>query len=159
MDLPVPARYLPIIDFYLDFLKKVVVNEGKVVSYTSQPSHIKHMEDLLLGFEVEAFFADNIFFVYLMKQAYKMWQLFLPTILSLPDERAVYLYTPYEFVPANYMGKDSFFNEWLSINADRSVLLNDDNYYYTDVDNYSWTQQLRSRDHNKNHDMVWSISR
>ena len=82
---------------------------------------------------MEAFFADNTFFVYLMKQAYDIWVEFYLYIPSLPDDRLVYLYTPYEFVSRKHIDKPSFFKEWLTINANKEIVLTGKGTYHTKV--------------------------
>jgi len=51
-----------------------------------------------------------------MSQVYSSWKEFYPYINTLPNERSIYLHSPYEFVPPVYIDNVGFFNEWLSIN-------------------------------------------
>jgi len=107
----VPDAYTSVFDIYLNFLndKQIIIND---------------IDTLLLCFDMESFFADNEFFKYLISQCYPLWREFYPHINTLPDDRSVYLYSPYEFVPSKYMDKDSFFDEWLDINQNKQVVLN-----------------------------------
>ena len=136
IDIIIPPEYWPVVDIYLDFINKISYNEKGKVLYTHSFLVISNIDILLLCFFMEAFFEDNAFFVYLMQQAYGIWDKFYPDIKLLPDERLIYLYTPYEFVPEKYIDKESFFREWLSINANEDITLNGNRVYHTDVKYY-----------------------
>jgi len=136
VDISVPPRYLPVIDIYLDFISKISYDKEGEVIYPANLLVISNIDDLFLCFFMETFFEDNSFFVYLMDQAYSIWNEFYPTISLLPDERLVYLYTPYELVPEEYMDKEGFFKEWLQINANKNIILNGNKVYRTIVNYY-----------------------
>ena len=136
VDITVPSRYLPVIDYYLDFIDKVSHDEKGEVVYPDDLLIIDGVNDLFLCSSMETFFGDNAFFVYLMDQAYSIWNEFYPIISLLPDERLIYLYTPYEFVPEKYMDRESFFKEWLHVNANKNIVLNSNEIYHTDVKYY-----------------------
>jgi len=59
---------------------------------------------------MEMYFADDTFLVYLMGQAYKMWDMFYPHVASLPNQAAIYLYCPFEFVPNKYINTSLSFD-------------------------------------------------
>jgi hypothetical protein len=120
----IPYRYSFVFGIYLDFLYR-------------KDHGINDVNVLLLCFDMESYFADEQFFEYLMSQAYVMWSTFYPTISSVPDERLVYLYTPYEFVPHKYMSNPSFFNEWLDINQNKKITIDGNEMYHTDVRYYN----------------------
>jgi len=107
----VPNEYTPVFDFYLDFLN-------------GNPLTINDVNILLDCFDMESFFADDEFFTYLMSQAYSMWNEFYPLIETLPDERLIYLHSPYGVIPTKYFSMPSFFNEWLNINQNKRIILN-----------------------------------
>jgi len=118
----VPVTYTNIFYIYFKFLN------GNNIP-------IDNLDTLLLCFRMESYFADNKFFEYLMLQTYTMWSTFYPHISELPDERLVYLYTPYEFVPIKYMNNPSFFKSWLQINQNKQVTINN-GIYHTDTTYY-----------------------
>jgi len=126
----VPAQYLSIIDICVN--KICYDRKGQAVYHDELPV-ISDVKPLCLCFFIETFFADSVFFGYLIRQAYTIWDELYPCIPSLPDERSVYLYTPYEFVPKDYMSRESFFSEWLTINANKLVSLSGSRTYHTDV--------------------------
>jgi len=136
IDIIVPPEYWPVVDIYLDFVSKISYDEKGEVLYPNNLLVVIDIDTLILCFFMEAFFEDNAFFVYLMQQAYGIWDKFYPDIKLLPDERLVYLYTPYELVPKRYMDKESFFREWLQINTNKDVILNGNRVYHTDVKYY-----------------------
>jgi len=123
IDIEIPFDYWSTIDIYLEFVNKIYFDDSGQVIYPDNLPTIDEPETLTLCFYMESFFEDHTFFIYLMKQAYAIWSAFLPYIHTLPDERLVYLYTPYEFVPDKYRDKLSFFKEWLDINANKQVVL------------------------------------
>jgi len=137
VDINVPPQYSSVLHIYLDFVNKISFDELNKVIYPDNLLSIDDVDTLLLCFDMESFFADQAFFVYLMRQTYKVWNSFYQHVPSLPDERLVYLYTPYEFVPEKYMNRPPFFKEWLEINANSKVVLNGNEVYYTDVTYYS----------------------
>ena len=138
VDIVVPSVYSSVINFYLDFINKIFYNEKGGVVYLDDLLVINDTDDLVLCFFMETFFADSTFFIYLMQQAYDIWDEFYPNISLLPDERLIYLYTPYELIPDKYKNRESFFKEWLSINANKNIVLNgnSDEVYHTDVAYY-----------------------
>jgi len=136
IDIIVPSEYSSVIYLYLYFTHKISYDEKGQVTYPKSLPVISDADTLFSCFFMEAFFADDAFFSYLMKQAYGIWSEFYPDIKLLPDERLVYLYTPYELVPKKYMDKESFFREWLSINANEDITLNGNRVYHTDVKYY-----------------------
>ena len=142
VDIVVSARYLPVIDIYLDFINKISYDEEGKVVYPDSLRVINNIETLILCFYMESFFGDSAFLVYLMGQAYNMWNEFLPHIEGLPGERLIYLYTPYEFVPWHHIDTPSFFKEWLAINGNTEIVLNGKYHYFTEVVYYP-SQQLK----------------
>jgi len=124
VDITIPPRYLPVINIYIMFINTISFDDKGRVVYPDNLPIINNTHDLLLCFFMEAFFADTAFFDYLMTQAYDIWYDFYPHIHSLPSERSIYLYTPYHFVPYDYMDKEVFFNEWLTINSGNNITLN-----------------------------------
>jgi antitoxin component YwqK of YwqJK toxin-antitoxin module len=133
VEIIVPSQYLSVIDIYLDFINKIFYNDKEEVVYPNDLLVISDINTLIQCFLMESFFADDTFFVYLMSQAYGMWNEFYQHISSLPDERLVYLYSPYWFVPNKYMNKESFFKDWFKLNANKNIMLNGKNLYHTDV--------------------------
>jgi len=137
VDIFVPPRYTPVTDYYVDFITKISYDKKGEVTYPINLLTISDINVLFLCFFMDIFFGDSVFFPYLMKQAYGIWHGFYPTISLLPDERLIYLYTPYELIPDEYMNRESFFREWLQINANTAITLNGNNLYHTDVTYYS----------------------
>lgn len=137
IDIDVPLEYSSVINIYLDFISKISYDEEEKVVYPDNLPVITDIDTLLLCFFMESFFADDTFFLYLMYQAYGIWSEFYPDVKLLPDERSIYLYTPYEFVPQEYMDKESFFKEWLDINANKDVTLDKTEVYHTEVTYHS----------------------
>ena len=136
IELEIPPQYWSVIDIYLEFIGKIYFDdEGKVV-YPNDLPVISDIKTLLLCFDMESFFADHAFFIYLMGEAYTLWSEFFPRIRTLPDERLAYLYSPYEFVPEEYRQRPAFFKEWLSINANKEIVLNGDEVYHTFISYY-----------------------
>jgi len=119
----IKKEYIPIFNIYLAFLYGNLNPHGG----------IKNVNTLISCFKMESFFIDGDFFEYLMDQAHSLWDQFVPLISQTPDERLVYLYSPYEFVPTKYMDRDTFFNEWLKINSNINIVLNGNAIYYTNT--------------------------
>jgi len=124
VDIKVKQKYLHDLPIYVNFL------------YGKNHGTITNVDILLNCFDMESYFSDDEFFKYLMKQVYTIWDQFFPVINQVPDERMVYLYTPYEFVPSKYMTNPSFFDEWLKINSNVIIILNMYDEYHTDVHYY-----------------------
>ena len=137
----VPSQYLLVINIYLDFVNNILCNdEGQITCHGSLPT-INDVKTLTLCFVMESFFADNTFFVYLMRQAYSVWNEFfsLYSISQSQYEMLIYLYTPYEFIPEEYRNRPSFFKDWLAINANKEVVLcgQGNDVYHTIVTYYA----------------------
>jgi len=128
-----PSRYSLVLYIYLDFINKISFDKDGRVTYPDNLFSIRNTKTLLLCFNIESFFADQTFFVYLMRQAYEVWDRFYRYIPYVPDERMIYLYTPYEFVPDKYRNLQTFFDAWIKINANREIVLNGNEVYHTDV--------------------------
>lgn len=105
----------------------VLRNESPVISSAEQ---------LVACFMLESLFSDDKFLDYCLLQVYHIWDSFRPLISSLPDERWMYLRTPYEFVPDKYMSVVDFFHQWLSLNRNKTVTLNSNEVYYTKLESY-----------------------
>jgi len=130
----IPKQYnTAVVNVYTDFLHNNNVS-------------IANVKILLQCFYLESFMVDNMFFIYLMSQAYKIWDEFYPCVNNTPNDRLVYLYCPYEFIPSKYMDDPHFYKEWLQINKNKIVTLvrksfdvvtsltsNYNEEYYTDV--------------------------
>ena len=140
IELEIPPQYWSVIDIYLEFIGKIYFDDEGEVIYPNDLPVISDIKTLLLCFDMESFFADHAFFVYLMTQTYTLWSEFFPYIHTLPDERLAYLYTPYEFVPEEYRQRPAFFKEWLEINANKEVVLNSNEDYHTEVIYYKNNQ-------------------
>jgi len=121
LSIDVPVRLIPVFDIYIDFLNR------NPRSINNIKQSIKSVSDILTCFDMESYFADNKFFKYLISQTYTMWDEFYPNISKLPDDRTVYLYTPYEFVPHKYMSNPVFFNRWVYINQNKYITLKRNN--------------------------------
>ena len=128
----VKNKYVPVFNIYLAFLHNSINSHDDINLH----NNIKDINTLMLCFDMESYFIDNEFFRYLMDKAYSMWNEFVPLIAKTPDERLVYLYSPYEFVPTRYMDKDTFFDSWLEINSNVDIVLNGNDVYHTDVTYY-----------------------
>jgi len=116
----VKDKYKHIFNIYLNFLY-------------NKKQRIKHVNVLVECFDMESFFIDMKFFMYLIQQAYGVWTEFLPVIQQLPDTRTIYLHTPYEFIPDSYTSNPAFFNAWLKINANSTITINNHHGYSNDV--------------------------
>jgi len=116
----VPAAYTTVFKYYLGLL-----NDSRI--------RINDVDILLLCFNMESFFVDDTFFKYLIFEAYPLWNSFYPHIGELPDERSVYLYAPYEFLPDVYVERFVFFDEWTRINDGKQIFINVGEVYYTKV--------------------------
>lgn len=140
ISIPIAADYSVVINIYLEFVK---VAHSPPLPVGQLPV-INDVNQLLLCFFMESFFVDSSFLIYLIGQAHGLWKDFLPHIQRLPDERTIYLYSPYEFIPDDYRQKASFFDEWLALNDNKQVILNRDNskIYYIQV-SYHSNGQLR----------------
>ena len=95
---------------------------------------IKDAEVLSRCFDMESWLIDEIFFEYLMLEAYKIWEEFQPYIRRVPDIRLFYLYVPFPLVPHNYTDRVSFRKEWATINKDRKVSL----LFHDKTEHYSY---------------------
>jgi len=133
----VPQQYLYVIGIYLEFITKVSTSDKSELVDSSNLAVIDSVDKLLSCFLMESFFDDSTFFDYLIGQAYNVWNEFYPHVSSLPNDRSVYLYSPYEFVPKACMNKEGFFKEWFDINANKDIVLNTKDTYCTYVRYYS----------------------
>jgi len=124
----IPSKYAPVLDIYVNFVNGTYI---PVADISGRPD-VNIIVPLC--FDMESYFADNEFLRYLMFLVYPIWKDFYPTISKVPDERLVYLYTPYEFVPSEYMNNPSFFKTWLEINQNSKITLNGNEVYHTDVE-------------------------
>ena len=117
----VPDTYTHVFNIYVDFLyggkPPIVFND-----IANQYGTI--IEALLICFDMESYYADDLFFKYLMSAAYPVWNEFIPHITDLPDERTIYLHTPHKYIPLKYINKPIFFNEWLTINQNKKIVVN-----------------------------------
>jgi len=101
---------------------------------------ITSVEELLQCLSIEDYYEDKDFLIYLIPQAYKFWSIVAP---YLPDDDEVWLRTPYEFVPTNLRNQEKFFNDWLELNANKQVVLNDNEIYYTNLTYYDANKKQR----------------
>ena len=136
VEFSIPSQYSSVIDIYLDFINKISYDSKGVVVYPDTLLAIRDVEILVNCFFMKSFFLDNSLFAYLMGQAYGIWDEFYLYIPSLPDEELVYLHTPHKFVPEKYIKREGFFKAWLSINANKIVVLNGKDTYHTGATYY-----------------------
>ena len=136
MDITIPHKYTHVIDIYINFLLHHMtsnknVNKIKTV-HGQQTRNMQHVSDsdkwtvdtLYACFDMESYFADDKFFNYLICKAYSMWEEFYPIIDKLPNQRLIYLHTPYQYVPDNVMAKQTFFDEWIQTNKHKDIVIN-----------------------------------
>jgi len=135
VEISVPLQYVPVINIYLVFVNQTS-SHGKEEAHHSDLPAINDVKTLALCFVMESFFADSTFFAYLISQAHGIWSAFHLHIPSLPDDRSVYLHSPYEFVPGKYRNRPSFFKDWLAINHNKEVVVNGNEIYHTRVTYY-----------------------
>jgi len=133
VEIKVLPEYWPVIGIYLNFIGGVSYDDKDQLVYPDNLPVIDDAKTLSVCFYMESFFDDQVFFGYLMKQAYAMWSKFLPLIDGCPHDRQIYLYSPYEFVPVQYRESPIFFEEWLTINANKEIVLEGDVTYYNQV--------------------------
>jgi len=144
-------RILLCFDIYFNFL-----------THHDAHTHIKQVNILLMCFNMESFFDDDTFLKYLITEThiyiyiYPVWNEFYSHIGELPDEREMYLYTPYQFVPDTYMNKPSFFNQWISINQNKNIILNNYEVYHTVVTYYD--DHHNQNNQNKESDISYKSS-
>ena len=121
----IPYEYSDVIGNYIDYL-------------TGEPGKITTVGELKHCFEMETLFDNKHYFVYLMSQAYNIWNEFYPLIASFPEDKQkeIYLHTPYEFVPNDLISKQLFFDAWLEINKNTIVTLNGNEQFHTDFKYY-----------------------
>ena len=134
----VPQQYNSVFDIYLNVLNSnyTPVNDvSKLLDCFSAAD---------LRFNMETFFADDMFFNYLMTQSYMIWNEFYSHINSLLDTRMVYLHTPYEFVPQKYMNTSSFFKDWIQINQNNIITINYNKVYYTNTTYYGNSTYIKT---------------
>ena len=74
---------------------------------------------------MEAYFVDDRFFAYLMKQVYRVWDDFLPYIGQLPDDRMFYLQLPFPLLSNKYGSNANFVREWskLRLNRNKKIIV------------------------------------
>jgi len=120
IELDVKPEFTKAFHFYIDFL-------------LSRKSIVTSAEELLQCLAIEDYYEDKDFLIYLVSQAYKFWSTIFP---YLPDDDEVWLRSPYEFVPVNLRTQQAFFDDWLAINANKEVVLDDNRVYHTDLTYY-----------------------
>lgn len=111
MEVVVPTKYHDVFLNYFNYL-------------SSQCEKINNLKTLLLCFDMETYFDDQQYFQYLIQCAYWIWFEFHPHISSLVNERDIYLYSPYEFLPDNYKDNKQFFKEWRKMNENKMIEIN-----------------------------------
>jgi len=126
VDITVPVEYLSVIDEYVNYINRPTTGGYDTVIDSD-------VGTLVSCFFMETFFADSTFLTQLIKYAYGIWCEFVPFIPSLPNKRQIYLHSPYEYVPDDYMSREAFFNEWLQLNANSDIILNGDETCSTEV--------------------------
>ena len=138
----IPSKYTSVFGIYLNFLSynKQTTSIG---DNNSDNSDVKEwnlettsLDTLLLCFNMESYLCDEKFFMCLMRRSYDMWYEFYPNINKLPDERMVYLHTPYFFIPTKYMDNAIFFKQWLDNNKEEAIRLNRSECYVTIISYY-----------------------
>lgn len=127
----IPSQYSVLINHYLDYLDRRRVK-------------IEIAQELILYLKMATYFEDTKYFSYLMECVHNIWTEFRPLIKELhPDiQREIYLYIPYLFIPTEYTSKNSFINEWMTINANKIIVIDKRVRYHTDVEYYN--KQLKS---------------
>jgi len=127
IELDVKPDFTEAFHFYIDFL-------------FGRRSTITSVEELLQCLAIEDYYEDKDFLIYLVSQAYKFWSIVAP---YLPDDDEVWLRSPYEFVPGSLRNQEKFFNDWLELNANKQVVLNDNEIYYTNLTYYDANKKQR----------------
>ena len=130
VDIVIPHKYTHVIDIYINFLLRHMTNDNKDVNKINTVSKQQifnsdkwTVDMLCVCFDMESYFADDIFFDYLICKAYSMWDEFYPMIDKLPNQRLIYLHTPYQYVPDNIMTKQTFFDEWIQTNQHTNIVI------------------------------------
>jgi len=138
VEIDVPDVYTYVFHYYINVLnnKHTIINDDNNVDEDDETNKLT-VDKLLVCFNMESFFADDMFFDYLLRWAYRIWDSFYSHINVLPSEHLIYLHTPYEFVPTKYMNRPQYFKQWLQINQDIKVKLNTNDIYYTIVGYYN----------------------
>ena len=124
----IPKEYTSVFHLYIDYLF------GRL--------NVDSANELFLCFKLEIFIDDAVFFLSLMQQAYNIWVDF-SNLLPVLDDREVYLRSPYMFVPTWLMDNKSFFDEWIILNVNKSIILNyHSEVYHTEVKYYDNSNQM-----------------
>lgn len=125
IEIPIPKKFYDLIDNYIDFLN-------------DKPKNIRNVDELLTCYDMESFFDDKNYLLYLVRQAYKFWDEFYPLISTFPvrTEEEIYLHTPYQYVPKALINDPEFYEHWLEINKNKAIILNGDEKYSTKITYY-----------------------
>lgn len=111
------------------------VSKASLANYVYFLTHEKRPvvvdQDILNGcLEIYHITEDKNYFCHLMGQLHKFWTLLSPILYG--DEvhphvkQDIYLYCPYQVLPKSYLNNKVFFNEWLKLNLNKEIVLNDD---------------------------------
>jgi len=138
-----PPQYNEVVDVYLEYSK--VNNHTDVVTHQTQTKVYKHYKPnkLKLAFELCHYLSDDKFLVWLIELALGMWDKVVSDnnnvidSLHLNIQRDIYLHIPLCFVPITFQGSngdsccqqvDIFMRDWLTINKDKTYVVNDHKY-------------------------------
>jgi hypothetical protein len=80
---------------------------------------------------------DNGFFQYLIQQVFNNWAKLSTVVTNEQNkdlQREMFLYTPYEFISPQIRTIPSFFKDWLVINQNKEVILDNNKVYHTLVE-------------------------
>lgn len=122
IEIPFDPQYDDVIDIYIYFIK-------------DKRLELINVNIIVKAINFAVLLDDEYYLQYLVEQAYNLWSWFYPLLKNLVPEvcRYVYLYTPYTFVPDDYMRAPTFFEEWLVINGNRSITLDGNKVYWTKI--------------------------
>ena len=135
LDVPVKAEFTSILFIYTDFL-------------LGCERHINNINTLMLLFDVEDFYDDKLFLVYLIKQAYKLWNAFLPYLPNFYLDKEVMLRVPYTFLPDKLKtDKDFFYGKdgWIDFNKHKRVVIKGDEVFNTVLTYYNSKREQKAK--------------
>jgi len=116
---PIPDKYCNVVTNYVSFLN----GNGN-----DKETDITSANQLAACFDMESYFDHDDYFHYLLEQMFDYWSQYgskmLYGDLNHDIRRCILLWSPYEFIPREYINNPTFFKQWLVNNEGTNITIN-----------------------------------
>jgi len=130
--IPIPDKYCHVISNYVDYIT------GTKIPITSR-------QNLLLCFQLNTLFVDNVYFKYLIGQTLGNWSYMCNMVYNEFNDDLqwfFFVYAPYDFIPKHLLSNVSFMTQWNDINKNVVIKVNnDEEIYYNNVETLDESNQ------------------